>query len=135
MGPIYGTFFLKMGEAAKSSMNIDKGLFFRMLVQARKGLQEIGNAQVGDKTLIDTLVAAENALQKSIEKGDDSVKALHAMVEGARSGMESTKEMVAKLGRAARLGERSRGTLDPGATSCFILLEAMALKTTELFKQ
>jgi len=132
MGPIYGTFFMEMGEAMNSAAEIDSKVFLNMLTAGRKGVQEIGNAQVGDKTLIDTLVPAENALNDSIEHDTGFAEALKRMISGARTGMESTKDMVAKLGRSARLGERSRGVLDAGATSCFIILEAMAFEIEHL---
>jgi dihydroxyacetone kinase-like protein len=84
-----------------------------------------GGAVVGDKTLVDTLAAAASACEEAVGSGEDLGRAIDAMIEGAKFGMESTRDMVARKGRSSRLGERSRGTIDAGAASCCIILEAM----------
>lgn len=134
MGPIYGTFFEILAEKSRSYDKIDPYIFNEMLNSATNAVVEICEAQVGDKTLIDTLAPAVGNFKISLEKTDSFKDALAAMVEGAREGRDSTLNMVAKKGRSARLGERSIGVLDAGATSCFIILETMASSTARLLK-
>ncbi len=124
MGPLYGTMFFEMSKATNGKEDIDSQVFAEMLRKAAAGIKNLGNAKVGDKTLMDTLVPAVEAFNES--KDSDFSIALDKMVEAAEKGKDSTIDLVAKVGRASRLGERSRGVLDAGATSCFLLLKAMA---------
>jgi len=126
MGPIYGTLFMGMAEEAEGRDQIDLPLFTRMLEAGIRELYDIIDARPGDKTLVDTLHPAFEALKAAGVAGKDFRAALEDMSTGAKSGMESTKDMVAKYGRSARLGERSRGVLDAGAVSCRIILTSMA---------
>jgi phosphoenolpyruvate---glycerone phosphotransferase subunit DhaL len=122
MGPIYGTFFIQMSLKSKDKPETDSALFATMLKAARAGVEDIGGAKVRDKTIIDTIAPADEAMQRAATKGADLKTALSAMADAAEAGKESTRDLVAKLGRAARLGERSRGILDAGATSCALIL-------------
>ena len=81
---------------------------------------------MGDKTLVDTLSPAADTLKKGAAEHAGFAETLEAMKEAAAAGRDSTREMTAKFGRSSRLGERSRGVLDAGATSCCIILTAMA---------
>lgn len=126
MGPIYGTIFMDMAEAGEDLEEIGTAQLAAMLEAGLNGLCEIVEARVGDKTLVDTLAPAVDSLKKSAEEGADFEEALRAMKDAALAGRDSTKDMVAKFGRSSRLGERSRGVLDAGATSCCIILCAMA---------
>ncbi len=126
MGPIYGTIFMEMADAGEDYEEIGTEELATMLEAGLKGLCEIVEAQVGDKTLVDTLSPSVDALKKAQADGTDFKEALENMKEAARTGRDSTKDMVAKFGRSSRLGERSRGVLDAGATSCCVILEAMA---------
>lgn len=126
MGPIYGTIFMEMADAGEDYEEIGTEELAAMLEAGLKGLCEIVEAQVGDKTLVDTLSPSVDALKKAQADGADFKEALENMKEAARAGRDSTKDMVAKFGRSSRLGERSRGVLDAGATSCCVILEAMA---------
>ncbi len=126
MGPLYGTFFLELAGAATGHEDIDAKVFQRMLESASEEVMSLGNAKVGDKTMVDTLAAAVEACKKAAASGADFSSLLASMAKGAEQGKESTRNMVAKVGRASRLGERSRGKLDAGATSCALLLESMA---------
>ena len=85
----------------------------------------MGSAKVGDKTLMDTLVPAREAFQAAVAGGADFSSALAAMIDAAERGWHSTKDLQARIGRAARLGERSIGVLDAGATSCFLILKTL----------
>ena len=126
MGPIYGTIFMAMAETAEDEEEISLELFSRMLDAGMEGLFDIVDARVGDKTLVDTLSPACDALHDAISAGKSFCAALEEMKAAALAGKESTKDLVAKYGRSSRLGERSRGVLDAGATSCCIILTAMA---------
>ncbi len=132
MGPIYGTILMDMAEAGEDLEEIGVADLGNMLEAGLHGLQEIVEAQVGDKTLVDTLSPAVDSLKASAEAGVDMKDALEAMKKAAEEGRDSTKDMVAKFGRSSRLGERSRGVLDAGATSCCIILCAMADGIAEL---
>lgn len=131
MGPIYGTIFMDTAEAGEDLETISTADLADMLEAGLAGLQEIVEAKVGDKTLVDTLSPAVDALKNEAEKGTDLGSALEKMKEAAQAGMESTKDLVAKFGRSSRLGERSRGVLDAGSVSCCIILQAMADGITE----
>lgn len=126
MGPIYGTIFMDSADAGMEKENISVKDLADMLSAGLEGLQEIVEAKVGDKTLVDTLSPAVDALKAAAAKGHPYPQALEEMKTAAKQGMESTKNLVAKFGRSSRLGERSRGVLDAGSVSCYIILEAMA---------
>jgi dihydroxyacetone kinase-like protein len=95
-----------------------------MFESALEGVIAIGQAKPGDKTLLDTLKPAVDALSDACRDGKSLSEALARFEKAARAGMESTTNMVAKVGRASRLGERTRGHQDAGATSCFFVLLA-----------
>ncbi|MBN1776824.1 MAG: dihydroxyacetone kinase subunit L [Clostridiales bacterium] len=126
MGPLYGMFFSAMGTAAQDFDTIGAELFEQMLSGGVQAVQELGGAKPGDKTLIDVLVPALNAYQGALKEGQTFETCLEAMKTAADEGCRSTLGMVAKIGRASRLGERSRGVPDAGATSCDLLLETIA---------
>lgn len=126
MGPIYGTILMDMAEAGNTLENISLQDFANMMEAGLDGLSQIIEAKVGDKTLVDTLAPSTISLKNSAEKNIDFKEALSEMVKAAEKGKDSTKELVAKYGRSSRLGERSKGVLDAGATSCCILLTAMS---------
>lgn len=126
MGPIYGTLFMDMSEAAEMAEIIDSEVLESMLSAGLEGLYGIVDARPGDKTLVDTYDRALQAVRTANEQQLPMSEVLRRMIEAAEQGRESTTDMVAKFGRAARLGERSRGVPDAGATSCCIILQAMA---------
>ncbi len=126
MGPLYGTVFSEMARVIKKTEWVDREAFGQMLAAALSGLNELGGAKVGDKTLMDVMIPAEEAYRTALSEGKDFKGCLAAMKTAAEAGWLSTKDLVAKIGRASRLGERSRGVLDAGATSCNLLLASMA---------
>jgi dihydroxyacetone kinase-like protein len=125
MGPLYGALFDEFAIASKGHEEIDAQIIEAMLNSALAAVQEIGSAHRGDKTLLDTLIPAVEAFTKAASSGMDLGASLEAMIEAAEAGWKSTEGMVAKIGRASRLGERSRGVLDAGATSCFLIIKSM----------
>lgn len=132
MGPIYGTILMDMAEAGEDLEDISIADFSAMLAAGLEGLCTIVEAKVGDKTLVDTLSPAVDSIKASAQAGEDFEEALAKMKVAAQAGRDSTKDMVAKFGRSSRLGERSRGVLDAGATSCCIILSSMADGILEL---
>jgi len=126
MGPVYGTMFMGMAEAGKKFELIDLYNFAAMLDAGLNNLQDVVQARVGDKTLIDALVPANDAVQKAAKEGKNFADALNDMKAAAEAGRDFTKGLVAKFGRSSRLGERSRGVLDAGSVSCCLILCAMA---------
>jgi dihydroxyacetone kinase-like protein len=126
MGPLYGVMFSGFAEALDGVEAIDAAAFERMLRRGLEEVQSIGDAKVGDKTLIDAFAPALQAFAATAAQRDDFAAALDALIVAAETGRDGTIDLVAKIGRAARLGERSRGVLDPGATSCAIILRGLA---------
>ncbi|MHC1773311.1 MAG: dihydroxyacetone kinase subunit DhaL [Flexilinea sp.] len=135
MGPIYGTIFMEMAETAGDAEVIDLSLFSDMLSSGLEGLYDIVDARVGDKTLVDTLAPACDALKDALNEKKTFSDAILDMKKAAITGKESTKALAAKYGRSSRLGERSRGVLDAGAVSCCIILEAIADGIIDLCKK
>lgn len=125
-GPLYGTLFMRMGQATSGKMTIDENDIVRMLESGLEGIKARGKAQAGDKTMIDSLEPALNELKKSLKNGLELPEALNRAVNAASYGVEFTKEIAAKKGRASYLGERSIGHQDPGATSSYLMLKAAA---------
>lgn len=134
MGPIYGTFFGEMAKVAKGKENLSPEDLSEMLHGAISGIEGLGGARLGDKTLLDTLIPAVNTFDAALAEKRDFEMALSAMSEAAQKGWETTRDMVAKVGRASRLGERSRGVHDAGATSCCLLLTTLAESITPLLR-
>ncbi len=126
MGPLYGTFFLDMAGAIAGAATLDAPLFSRMLHAGLAGVQDLGSAKQGDKTLLDTLIPALEAFDAAQQAGRDFAGSLDALSAAAEKGRNATKDMMAHIGRAARLGERSRGTIDAGSASCCLILQTMA---------
>ena len=126
MSPLYGTLFSKMARRGKGQEIIDARLFGNMLADAVQGVSEIGGAKVGDKTLMDVLIPADEAYRAVLAEGKDFSECLEAMKFASDAGWRSTKDLVAKIGRASRFGEYSRGVLDAGATSCNLIFRTMA---------
>lgn len=134
MGPLYGTIFKEMAKASQDAVEIDKSIVGNMLENALSGIRRISPAKVGDKTLIDVLTPAAEAYQVAVQNRAEMDAALLRMKEAAEKGKESTRDMVAKIGRSSRLGERSRGVLDAGAVSCNLILQSFADTVLALIK-
>ncbi len=126
MGPLYGSLFLGFADTLAPHAQLDAALFGDALAKAVANVQAMGNAQVGDKTLIDTLVPARDAYGRALAGGSDFAACLSAMSLAAQKGRDSTKDLQARMGRSARLGARSIGVLDAGATSCCLILQTLA---------
>ncbi|MEZ5275643.1 MAG: dihydroxyacetone kinase subunit DhaL [Opitutaceae bacterium] len=132
MGPLYGMFFKAMATATNGVDPIDAAVVARMLWASRESIEKISPARPGDKTLIDTLVPAVDAYQAALDQGRSFPDCLDSMSEAAERGRDSTRDMVSRLGRSSRLGERSRGVIDAGAASCCLILQTMAATIKDL---
>lgn len=126
MGPLYGSLFSAMADTLGEAQTLDAPLFGRMLHAALDGVEEIGSAKPGDKTMLDALAPATEAFDAAQAAGKSFSESLDAMAAAAERGRDATRDMIARVGRASRLGERSRGVLDAGATSCCLILQTLA---------
>jgi len=131
MGPLYGKLFISMGKAVEDDP-VDKNAYLNALNEALASIRAISPAQVGDKTLMDVLIPSVSAFESAVAEGKSFEDALDVHVAAAAAGRDSTVDMVAKLGRSSRLGERSRGVMDAGAASCCLILTSMADSIKEL---
>ncbi len=126
MGPLYGSIFMGMAESIRDCDKIDATAFSAMLRGGLSCLQDISDAGVGDKCIMDTLIPTVEAFELAQQQNRSFVESLHLMKNAAQAGRDSTLDLVARIGRASRLGERSRGVLDAGATSCCLILTQLA---------
>ncbi len=125
-GPLYGTAFMKAGAVVKGKAEIDMHDFLAIMDAAIGGVQLRGKAVEGEKTMLDAMIPANNAMKQAFDEGKDVHSVLQAGVEAANKGVEYTKTIIATKGRASYLGERSIGHQDPGATSFTLLLNTIA---------
>ncbi|MFY9652291.1 MAG: dihydroxyacetone kinase subunit DhaL [Trebonia sp.] len=125
-GPIWGTAFLRAGAAAGATDRLSPDQVVAMLRAAIAGIMARGKSDVGDKTLLDALVPAVDAVEAAVLEGGTAASALRAAASTARERAEATRPMIAKRGRAAYTGERSIGTLDAGAVAVAVMFEALA---------
>ena len=132
MGPLYGKFFMAFGKAFEGKVHIGRDDFLEAMRASKEAVSSISQAVIGDKTLMDVLIPAVVAYEYAVKENLSFSLSLDKMSEAAFNGRESTVNMVAKIGRASRLGERSRGVTDAGAASCFLILSTMADGIKEL---
>ena len=122
-GPLYGTFFLRMGVTAGAVTEMDAAALGAALRAGLGGVIARGKAELGDKTMLDALSPALDAFDAA---GDNVAAAANAAYDAAVVGRDNTIDLVARKGRASYLGDRSAGHLDPGATSTALLFQALA---------
>ena len=125
-GPLYGTFFLRVGTALAGVEQITPEAFGAALRAGVEGIVARGKAELGDKTMYDAWAPALDSYDASVGSGGDLAAALAAAAKAAATGRDATTPMQARKGRASYLGERSVGHQDPGATSTTMLLESAA---------
>jgi len=122
-GPLYGTFFMKVGQKLGAAKEVSTGDFAIAMQDGLAGVMSLGKSSVGDKTMVDTLEPAIKALGGNAADGDEV--AWNNSVTAAEEGMESTIPLLSKRGRSSYLGERSVGHQDPGATSSYYLISCL----------
>jgi dihydroxyacetone kinase-like protein len=122
VGPLYATGFLRGAKVLQGKSELTDEDLKDFWIAFIEGIKERGKAEVGDKTMIDTLQPALESLKRNFNQTHDFRKVFLQTVSDGKKGMESTKNLVSKKGRSSRLGERSVGYQDPGATSAFLIL-------------
>jgi phosphoenolpyruvate---glycerone phosphotransferase subunit DhaL len=122
-GPLYGTLFLRMAGAVGDG-EVDAATFARAMRAGLDGVLARGKAEPGDKTMVDALGPACDALDAGVAAGESLAEALHRAAAAAGTGRDATVPMLARKGRASYLGERSIGHQDPGATTTALLIDA-----------
>jgi dihydroxyacetone kinase-like protein len=125
-GMLYGNFFLKAAGAAGERTALTAAEMLAVLVAGRDGIVQRGRAELGDKTMIDAWTPALTALQSALQAGSSTATAFAECASAAEAGMRATIPLQARKGRASYLGERSIGHQDPGATSSYLILRALA---------
>lgn len=121
-GPLYGTAFMKAGQVAAGKEEVGMEDFFAMMDEAVAGIKMRGKSTTGEKTMLDAICPAIDAMKAEYAASSDAKAALAAGVKAAEEGIEFTKTIAATKGRACYVGERSIGHQDPGATSFTMML-------------
>lgn len=124
-GPLYGSLFMKAGEDIKGKNEITFPELVGFIDNGVKAIEARGKAVVGDKTMVDALRPAVDKLKNSVEAGTEDVESFEAFVEELKAGSDRTIPLIAKKGRAMRLGERAIGFRDPGSFSSYLIYEEM----------
>lgn len=124
-GPLYGAAFIEAGIVAGPVQKVDLAVLAKMMRVATDALARRGRCKPGDKTILDVLEPATQAFERGAARRIPLLMAAQASVEAARQGMLATVPLVARCGLAMQYGERSAGHQDPGATSCYLLLESI----------
>ena len=125
-GPLYSTVFIQAGKSIDGKMEFGLEDWAKALEAATTGVINLGKASLGDKTMVDALIPAVEALKEASQQGLTLGEGLEKSAKAAEEGMIATIPLVARKGRASYLGERSAGHQDPGATSTFMLLDTAA---------
>ena len=122
VGPLYASGFLKSAVAVKNKTELDDTDLYQFWIAFSKGIKARGKAEIGDKTMIDTLEPFYLSLESSKSQNINFKEAFAPALLEAKQGMESTKDIVSNKGRSKRLGYRSQGHVDPGAMSAYLML-------------
>ena len=131
-GPIWGTGFMKAGITSKDKTSLTLADLVAMLRAAIEGMMARGGAQLGDKTLLDAVAPAADKLEEwSKKERQDFLGAFQAATDAATDTIESTRGWMAKRGRQSFLGERSRGSLDPGIVAVATMMQAVTKALNE----
>lgn len=124
-GPLYGTGFMKLGMTLKGKADFTAADFLAGFEQAIEGIKLRGKSTQGEKTMLDAMIPALEAMQAQLDAGADAKQIFAEGVKAAKEGVEYTKTIIATKGRASYVGERSIGHQDPGATSITMVLEVI----------
>lgn len=125
-GPLLGTFFLRAAAASAGKSELAPGDVVALFQAGVDGIQQRGKAAPGDKTMLDALLPAVDAMREALEAGNDLAEIVERGAAAAEAGVQATRTMQARKGRGSYLGERSVGHQDPGATGAHLLLKAAA---------
>lgn len=125
-GPIWGTAFLRAGSALADKPDPSGEDVVAALRASIEGIKQRGNSDLGDKTLLDSLIPAVDTLEQELSAGKPATKAITAAAATARAAAEATKTMLAKRGRASYTGERSQDSVDAGAMGVAVIFESVS---------
>jgi dihydroxyacetone kinase-like protein len=124
-GPLWGSALRKAGRALGDGPTFDLSQLVDAMAAALASVKDLGAAVPGDKTMVDALEPAVDAMREGLARGASSGEMLRSAAEAAEKGMRATIPMQARKGRASYLGERSIGHQDPGATSTAMIIRAL----------
>lgn len=124
-GPLFGSALMRIGMSIGPKQQCILADLAPAAAAAAESIAQRGDCKLGDKTLLDVVVPATEALKAAATKGKQLVPALEEALVGAQQGLESTRNLICRRGRVSRFGERAIGHLDPGAASTTILLESL----------
>jgi dihydroxyacetone kinase-like protein len=124
-GPLWGAAFRRAGRTLGDAPEWDGAQLLEALDAARQGVVDLGAAAPGDKTMVDALIPAIEAMRARLDAGAEVAEAVTAAAEAAEDGARATVPLQARKGRASYLGERSIGHQDPGATSVALVMRAL----------
>ena len=122
-GPLLGSLFMGMSDGVEGKSTLDGAAVAAIFRAGLEGISVQSKANVGDKTMMDALIPAVEALEAASSEGKSIEEMFKAAAAEAKQGAESTKDMQARFGRAKNLGERTIGSMDPGATSISYIFE------------
>ena len=123
-GPLFGMWFAQLARAAGTEAGIGLAELAAGAEAGLAGIQRLGGAKPGDKTMVDAMAPAAEALASAVASGASLAAGLAATAAAARSGAQATEPMLARRGRASYVGEAARGVMDPGALTVALLFES-----------
>ena len=126
-GALFGTLFMTMSKVSNIDDGVDYKKAINMFADGVEAVKQRGNADVGEKTMMDVLIPVANCLKEGVEKDIDLKDLMRKTIETAEKGMLSTKNLLATKGRASFLGERSKGHIDPGARSSQLMIKTVCM--------
>ncbi len=124
-GPLYSILLMRAAAVVEEGDAGDPTTWAAAVRAGAEGIAEVGGAEVGDRTMLDALVPLGDTLAERLGAGDDPAAALGAAVDAAREGTASTADTVARVGRSSYLGDRAKGTPDPGAHAVVVWADAL----------
>ncbi|MBM3187740.1 MAG: dihydroxyacetone kinase subunit L [Chloroflexi bacterium] len=124
-GALYATMMMRAAKEARGLSEITLADAARMFTAAVEGVRERGKADVGDKTMLDALAPASEALQAAAKEGAPLAEGLQRAAQAAEEGMRQTTALKSKIGRASWFSERTQGIQDPGATAIYLMLRSL----------
>jgi dihydroxyacetone kinase-like protein len=124
-GALYATMMMRAARVARGEEAVDREQFVEMARAAVEGVKERGKADVGDKTMLDAMVPAVDALEEAVADGEDIVGAVDRAAAAAQEGMEATVDLKSKTGRASWFSDRTAGIQDPGATAVYMMIASL----------
>jgi len=124
-GPLLASFFMGMAKVIKEKGDASVQTHAAAFAAGVAMIRQRGKAELGEKTMLDVLIPVANQFTALAAQNASAKEISNALTQAADQGMLSTKDLIASKGRAAGLGERAIGHIDPGAKSCQLMIEAV----------